>query len=84
MSVPRHARDAAASGPRLREITIHYTLKRGVDGRPIRLGSPVTHSWAAAQVLAQVLVHEAVEVFEALCLTTRERVLGWHEISAVR
>jgi hypothetical protein len=54
MFVPRHGDDAAATGPRLREITIQYTLKRGVDGRPIRLGSPVTHSWAAAQLLAQI------------------------------
>jgi DNA repair protein RadC len=81
MFVPRHGSDAAATGPRLREITIHYTLKRGVDGRPIRLGAPVTHSWAAAHVLAQILAHEAVEVFGVLCLTIRGRVLGWHEIS---
>jgi DNA repair protein RadC len=81
MFVPRHGSDAAATGPRLREITIHYTLKRGVDGRPIRLGSPVTHSWAAARVLAHILAHEAVEVSGVLCLTIRGRVLGWHEIS---
>jgi DNA repair protein RadC len=81
MFVPRHGSDAAATGPRLREITIQYTLKRGVDGRPIRLGSPVTHSWAAAQVLAQILAHEPVEVFGVLCLTIKGRVLGWHEIS---
>lgn len=30
MFVPRHASDAAATGPRLREVTIQYTLKRGV------------------------------------------------------
>jgi DNA repair protein RadC len=81
MFVPRHGGDAAAIGPRLREITVQYRLTRGVDGRPIHLGSPVTHSWAAAQLLAQVLAHEAVEVFGVLCLNTRGRVLGWHEIS---
>ena len=54
MFVPRHESGAAATGPRLREITIQYTLKRGIDGRPFRLGSPVTHSWVAAQVLAQI------------------------------
>jgi hypothetical protein len=81
MFVPRHDDCAAATGPRLREITIQYTLKRGVDGQAIRLGSPVTHSWAAAHVLAQILTHEAVEVFGVLCLTIRGRVLGWHEIS---
>lgn len=41
----------------------------------------MTHSWAAAQVLAPILAHEAVEVFGVLCLTIRGRVLGWHEIS---
>jgi DNA repair protein RadC len=81
MFVPRHGSDAAATGPRLRKITVQYRLTRGVDGRPIHLGSPITHSWAAAQLLAQVLAHEAVEVFGVLCLNTRGRVLGWHEIS---
>jgi DNA repair protein RadC len=81
MFVPRHDDGAAATGPRLREITLQYRLTRGVDGRPIHLGSPVTHSWAAAHLLAQILAHEAVEVFGVLCLTIRGRVLGWHEIS---
>jgi hypothetical protein len=66
MFVPRYGSDPAAIGPRLREITVQYRLTRGVDGQPIHLGSPVTHSWAAAQLLAQVLAHEAVEVFGVL------------------
>ena len=31
--------------------------------------------------LKRLLAHEAVEVFGVLCLTTRRRILCWHEVS---
>ena len=70
-------------GPRLREITLQYVPKRGVDGRAVHLsaGPRVMHSLAAAHVLARILAHEPAEVFGVLCLTARARVIGWHEVS---
>jgi DNA repair protein RadC len=68
-------------GPRLRELTYRYQPRTDADGRPIYLGPAVTNPAAIAPTLKRLLAHEAVEVFGVLCLTTRRRIICWHEVS---
>lgn len=68
-------------GPRLRELTYRYQPRTDADGRPIYLGPAATNPAAIVPTLKRLLAHEAVEVFGVLCLTTRRRILCWHEVS---
>jgi DNA repair protein RadC len=68
-------------GPRLRELTYRYQPRTDADGRPIYLGPAATNPAAIVPTLKRLLAHEAVEVFGVLCLTTRRRILCWHQVS---
>jgi DNA repair protein RadC len=68
-------------GPELRELTYGYRTKTDSDGRPLRLGPMIADSRDAARVLADLLGHEAIEVFGMLCLTAKHHVICWHEVT---
>ena len=68
-------------GPQLRELTYAYRIKTAPDGRPFCLGPALTRPSSVAAVLGRLLGHEAIEVCGVLCLTTRRRVICWHEVS---
>src|SRR6266487_3623719 len=65
----------------LRELTYRYQVKRDTDGRPVTLGQPVMRASDAWAVVRSFLEAEAVEVLGVLCLTTKHRVICWHELS---
>jgi DNA repair protein RadC len=67
-------------GLRLRELTYRYQLKHAPDGQPIKLGPAIHDPKASAAALTTILCAEAVEVFGILCLTTKHRVICWHEV----
>lgn len=71
----------ARLGPELRELTYGYRTKTDVSGRPLRLGPVIAESRDAARVLADLLGHEAIEVFGMLCLTAKYHVICWHEVT---
>ena len=73
--------NTTTAGPMLRELTYRYQAKRGPDGQPIRLGEIMREPRAVAAMLMALLHDEAVEVFGILCLTTKHRVICWHEVS---
>ncbi|MQA31759.1 MAG: DNA repair protein RadC [Luteitalea sp.] len=66
---------------RLRELRLRYVLKRDHDGQPVmtgrRLGSPPE----SAAFLIPLLQEEPSEVFVAVFMSTRQRVIAYHEVS---
>jgi DNA repair protein RadC len=66
---------------RLRELTIRYTAAKDTTGRPLVIDQAVTRAADAAPALVSLLQHETAEVFVILCLSTKCRVLGCHEVS---
>jgi hypothetical protein len=49
------------------------------DGQPIRLGAVILDPKGSAAALI-ILLHPRVEAFGILCLTTKHRVICWHEV----
>jgi RadC-like JAB domain len=62
-------------------LTYSYRLCIDAEGRPINLGPPVNDPHTFVAILSKLLAHEAVEVLGILCLTTRHRIICWHEVS---
>ena len=71
---------AVTAAPRLRELTYRYQPKYAPDGQPIRLSEVIGNPKMSAAALTTLLHDEAVEVFGILCLTTKHRVICWHEV----
>jgi DNA repair protein RadC len=67
--------------PTLRELTIRYAVKQDHAGQPIAIGHALTTPRAAADLLLPLLSDEASEVFVILLLSTKHRVLAYHEVS---
>jgi DNA repair protein RadC len=65
----------------LRELTIRYTAKTDAAGEPILVGRRVSTPTDSAAVFTTMLEDEASEVFAILCLSTKHRVLAYHEVS---
>jgi len=65
----------------LRELTIRYTVKTDAAGEPILVGRKVSTPADCAAVFTTMLQDEASEVFAILCLSTKHRVLAYHEVS---
>lgn len=63
----------------VKELTVHYRLRR-VTGPPLTEGRLKTPGEAAA-VLVPILRHEIVEVCGILCLSTKQDLLAYHELS---
>lgn len=66
---------------RLRELTIRYTPKTDSAGTPALVPRTIRSSRDCAAVLTALLQDEPCEVFGILCLTTRRRVIAYHEVS---
>jgi DNA repair protein RadC len=66
---------------RLRELTLRYSVRRRADGEPLTLGPALSSPTDSAHTLVALLADEPAEVFGMLCLTTKRRVIGYHEVS---
>jgi len=66
---------------RLRELTIRYAVKKDDHGRPILIGRTLSTPREAGSALMALLHQEPSEVFAVLCLTTKHRVIAYHEVS---
>ena len=66
---------------RLRELTIRYTVKRTGDGAPALAMHTLRTPSDCADTMRQLLEDEPSEVFAILCLSTKLRVLAYHEVS---
>ena len=67
----------------VRELTIRYTVKTDAAGQPVVVGRKVSTPADSAAVFTTMLQDEASEVFAILCLSTKHRVLAYHEVSRV-
>ena len=65
----------------LRELTIRYTVRKDVDGRAVAVGRMLGRPSESAAALMSVLQDEPAEVFVIMCLTTKHRVIAYHEVS---
>jgi DNA repair protein RadC len=65
----------------LRELTIRYSIKADATGQPIVVGRTLSTPAASAAALAALLRDEPGEVFGILCLSTKHRVIAYHEVS---
>jgi DNA repair protein RadC len=63
----------------VKELSVRYR-RRQLPGRPQFVGRLTTPSQAAA-LCADLLKHEVVEVCGVLCLSTKNEVLAYHEMS---
>ena len=66
---------------RLRELTIRYSLKSDAEGQPVIVGRRVGTPHECAAALTAVLQDQPSEVFAILCLSTKHRVIAYHEVS---
>ncbi len=63
------------------ELTIRYSVKADATGQPVLIGRTVSTPAASAAALAALLQDEPGEVFGILCLSTKHRVIAYHEVS---
>ncbi len=66
---------------RLRELTIRYSVRKDGDGQTVALERALRQPKDAASVFLSLLQDEPSEVFGILCLTTKYRVIAYHEVS---
>jgi DNA repair protein RadC len=66
---------------RLRELTVRYAVRKDREGQPIVVGRVLDRPSDAASALMTLLQDEPAEVFAILCLTTKYRVIAYHEVS---
>lgn len=66
---------------RLRELTIRYSVKKDSDGQPVIVGRSLTSPRDSAAALMSLLQEEPGEVFAIICLSTKHRVIAYHEVS---
>jgi DNA repair protein RadC len=66
---------------KLRELTIRYSVKRDGAGQAVIVGRSLTSPRDSAAALVALLQDEPTEVFAILCLTTKHRVIAYHEVS---
>ncbi len=66
---------------RLRELTVRYSVRKDSDGHSIAVGRALSSPKDAAATFMALLQDEPGEVFGMLCLTTKHRVIAYHEVS---
>jgi DNA repair protein RadC len=66
---------------KLRELTVRYSAKKDYEGRPVTIDAPIGSPSDAASLFVRLLQNEPDEVFAILCLTTKHRVIAYHEVS---
>lgn len=65
----------------LRELTIRYSVKADDTGQPVVIGRTLGTPSISAAALTTLLQDEPGEVFAILCLSTKHRVIAYHEVS---
>jgi DNA repair protein RadC len=66
---------------RLRELRITYAVRTDRDGQPITAQKVVNNSQACGAIFLEQLQNEPSEVFSLLCLSSKCRLLAYHEVS---
>src|SRR5438067_1323755 len=66
---------------KLRELTIRYSVKKNADGDSVVIGRVATRPSEIVPALMTILQNEPAEVFAILCLTTKYRVIAYHEVA---
>ena len=66
---------------RLRELTVRYSVKMTDDGQPVIVGRTMNSPRESASALMTALQDQPGEVFAILCLSTKHRVIAFHEVS---
>jgi DNA repair protein RadC len=65
----------------LRELTIRYSVRTDALGQPTTIDTALKTPADCARALMPLLQEEPSEVFGILCLSTKRRVLAYHEVS---
>lgn len=66
---------------RLRELTVRYAVRMDADGQPIVVGRTLGNPKETAAALIATLQDQPGEVFAILCVSTKLRVIAYHEVS---
>ena len=66
---------------RLRELTVRYSVKKTDEGQPVVVGRAMNTPRESASALMTLLQDQPGEVFAILCLSTKHRVIAYHEVS---
>ena len=66
---------------RLRELTVRYSIRKDGEGNSVAIGRAIMSHRDAAAAFSALLQDEPGEVFGMLCLTTKHRVIAYHEVS---
>ena len=66
---------------KLRELTVRYAVRTDQSGQPVIVGRDLSNPKDTAAALTALLQDEPSEVFAILCLTTKHRVIAYHEVS---
>jgi len=66
---------------KLRELTVRYSVKKTDAGQPVIIGRAMNTPREPASAVMTVLRDEPGEVFAIICLSTKHRVIAYHEVS---
>jgi DNA repair protein RadC len=66
---------------KLRELTLRYAVKTDYEGQPVVVGRDLSNPRDTALSLMTLLQDEPSEVFAILCVSTKHRVIAYHEVS---
>jgi DNA repair protein RadC len=66
---------------RLRELTVRYSVRKGSSGIAVTIAHALNTPRLAAMAFLTLLQDEPSEVFAMLCMSTKQRVLAYHEVS---
>src|SRR5439155_23413676 len=66
---------------RLRELTVRYEVRKDHEGQPIVVGRNLGSPKETASALMTALQDQPGEVFAILCVSTKLRVIAYHEVS---
>ena len=66
---------------RLRELTVRYSVRKDGEGQPVVVGRDLSNPRETASALMTALQDQPGEVFAILCLSTKHRVIAYHEVS---
>jgi DNA repair protein RadC len=68
-------------GLQLRELTVRYSVKKTDIGEPVVVSRALKSPRESAELLMRVLADQPTEVFAMLCLSTKHRIIAYHEVS---
>jgi DNA repair protein RadC len=65
----------------LRELTVKYSIRTDASGQPVVVGRSLLLPSDAATAFSAMLSDEPSEVFAMICLSTKYRVIAYHEVT---